>query len=422
LKATVSEPESWKRIIDIEVPEQEISSAFEKKLNELKRNLRLPGFRTGKVPQTLIKQRFGPSIREEVIEELVQKSFKEACEQNNINPVSQPKVQDLKAPEGEALSFSIETEVDPEIEIKDYNKLKIKTQPKEIKDSDVEESLNNLLDRFAEFKDAGRPAQKGDYVKLEYLKVLIDGQERNDISFPKYPVELGGENRIEDFDEGIIGHSADETIDLKIKFPDDYADTQVAGKDGQFQIRILSVQQKVLPEINEEFLKRIGNFNSEDDLRKEIKKNLEQEALKRAKEEAYEQAINTLIEKNPFDVPPARIEQFIDYMYHQTLQYRYPNTPAPTREEVAEKFREAALRAVKRQRIIDFVANKENLKPTPEEVDNEIKRLAEMYNRPFEEFKQELRKKGATLRIREDLREQITLDFLIGEYIPEKKD
>ena len=422
MKATVSEPESWKRIIDIEVPEQEINSAFEKKLNDLKRNIKLPGFRPGKVPPALIKQRFGPSIREEVIEELIQKSFKDACDQNNINPVSQPKIHDLKATEGEALSFSIETEVDPEIEIKDYNKLKIKTQPEEIKDSDVEESLRNLRERLAEFKDAGRPAQKGDYVKLEYLKVIIDGQERNDISFPKYPVELGAQNRIEDFDEGIFGHSVDETIDLKIKFPDDYADTQVAGKDGEFQIKILSVQQKVLPEINEEFLQKMGNFKSESDLREHIKQSLEQEALNRAKEEAYNQAIDTLIENNPFDVPPTRIEQAIDFYYNQTMQYQIPNAPAPSRDEIAEKFRDVALRAVKRQRIIDFIADKEKIKPTPEEVDNEIRRLAEMYNHPFEQLKQQFRKNGTTLRIREDIMERKTLDYLIGEYTPEKKD
>ncbi len=422
MKTTVSEPESWKRIIDIEVPEQEINTAFDTKLNDLKRNLKLPGFRPGKVPTALIKQRFGSSIRAEVIEDLIQKSFKDACDQNNIKPISQPKVQDLKAPEGEPLTFSIETEVDPEIEIKDYNKLKIKTQPKKIKESDVNEAVKNLQERFAEFNNLDRPAQKGDYVKLEYLKVIIDGQERSDITFPKYPVELGGENRIKDFDKGIIGHKADEIIDLKVKFPKDYADTEVAGKEGEFQIKILSVQEKSLPEINEEFLKKIGNFKNEDELREQIQKNLEQESLKQAKNEAYNKAIETLIENNPFDVPPARIEQFIDYMYNETLQYQRPNTPVPSREEIAEHYRDTALKAVKRQRIIDFIANKENIKPTQEEVDNEIKHVAEMYNQPFDLVKQEFRKNGTTLRIREDLREQKTLDYLIGEFTPENKD
>jgi trigger factor len=166
----------------------------------------------------------------------------------------------------------------------------------------------------------------------------------------------------------------------------------------------------------------MGNFKSESDLREHIKQSLEQEALNRAKEEAYNQAIDTLIENNPFDVPPTRIEQAIDFYYNQTMQYQIPNAPAPSRDEIAEKFRDVALRAVKRQRIIDFIADKEKIKPTPEEVDNEIRRLAEMYNHPFEQLKQQFRKNGTTLRIREDIMERKTLDYLIGEYTPEKKD
>lgn len=419
MKATVSEPESWKRIIDIEIPEQEIQSAFEQKLNTVKRDLKIPGFRPGKVPESLIKQRYGSAIRAEIIDDLVQKSYKDACEQNNIKPVSAAKVQNLKAPEGEALVCSIETEVDPEIEIKDYNKLKIKSQPKKIKDSDVDEAIKNLQERFAEFKDVDRPSKKGDYVKLEYLKVVIEGEERKDITFPKYPVELGGENRIKDFDKGIIGHSANETVDLKVKFPKDYADSEVAGKEGEFQIKIVSVQEKTLPEMNEEFLKKVGNFNTEKDLREQVQKNLEQESVKQAKNEAHTKAIDSLIESNPFDVPPARVDQFIDYMYNETLQYQRPNTPVPSREEVAEHYKDMAVRAVKRQRIIDFIADKESIKPTQEEVDNEIRHVAEMYNQPFDVVKQEFRKNGTTLRIRDDLRDQKTLDFLIGEYTPE---
>jgi len=419
LKATVSEPESWKRIIDIEVPEQEIQSAFEQKLINYQRDLKLPGFRPGKVPVSLIKQRFGSTIRAEIIDDLIQKSYKDACEQNNLKPVSPAKVQNFKAPEGEDLVCSIETEVDPEVEIKDYNKLKIKSQLKKIKDSDVDEAVKNLQDRFAEFKDVDRSSKKGDYVKLEYLKVVIEGAERSDITFPKYPVELGAENRIKDFDKGIIGHLAGETVDLKVKFPKDYADAEVAGKDGEFQIKITSVQEKIFPEINEEFLKKVGNFKSETDFREQIQKNLEQEAIKQSKNEAHNKAIETLIENNPFDVPPARVEQFIDYMYNEAVQYQRPDTPVPSREEISEHYKDVAVRAVKRQRIIDFIADKENIKPSQEDVDNEIRRVAEMYNQPFDLVKQEFRKNGTTLRIRDDLREQKTLDFLIGEYTPE---
>ena len=422
MKATVSEPESWKRVIQVEIPEQDVESAFNEKLDKYKHDLKLPGFRPGHVPTSLIKQRFGGAIRAEIIEDLIQKSFQDACKENNIVPVSQPKVQDLKAPEGEPVSFSIETEVDPPIEISGYNKLKIKASPKKIKDSDVEEAINNLRDRFAEFKDVGRPAKKGDYIKFEYLKVVIDGQERTDIQNPNYPVELGGENRIKDFDKGLIGRSADEVVDLDIKFPKDYADPDVAGKSGEFQVKITAVQEKNLPEINEEFLKKLGDFKTEEDFREQIRKNLEQEELNKAKEEATNKAIDKLIDDNQFDVPPARIEQFITYMHQESMRYQRQGEPALSREEIAERYHDTAIRSIKRQRILDYISDKENIRANQQDVDTKIQQLADMYHQPFDTLKQTFRKNGTTLRIRDEIQEQKTLDYLIGEYTPEVQE
>lgn len=415
MKSTVSQPESWKRVIEIEIPQEEVQSAFDQKLNKYKKDLKLPGFRPGKIPVSIIKQRFGHSIREEVIDELIQKSYKDACEENKIFPVSPAKLNDLDAPENGPVHISIETQVDPEIEIKGYNKLKIKASPKKIKDSDVDDSIEQLRERFAEFKPVEREAKKGDFISYEYLKVVIDGQERTDIKNPEYPVEIGGENRVKDFDKGLIGHSAGDIVDLDIKFPDDYPDSEVAGKGGQFQIKVVAVQEKVLPELNEEFLKKLGDFKDEAALREQIRNNLEAEEKNRSKNEAYNKAIDKLIDDNPFDVPPARIEQFIDYMQQEAMRYQRPGTAAPSREELESRYTETAIRAIKRQRILDYVAAKENIKATQEDVDKEIQRLAEIYNHPFEELKQTFRKNGTTLKIRDDIREQKTLDYLIGE-------
>jgi len=418
LKATVTEPESWKRVISIEIPEEEVQSAFDEKLGKYKKDMKLPGFRPGKVPLSLVKQKYGSAIRAEAIDEPVQKSYREACEQNHINPISPAKVNDLKAAEGEPVSFSIETEVDPDIEIKGYQKLKIKPSPKKIKDSDVDEAVKGLQERFAEFKDVDREAKKGDFIKIEYLKVSIDGEERKDIKNPEYPVELGSENRIKDFDKGIIGHRAGETVNISVKFPKDYQDAQIAGKTGEFEVKIVAVQEKQLPEINEEFIKKLGNFADENALREDIRKNLENEEANKAKNEACDKAIDTLIKDNPFDVPEARIEQFIDYMYQEALRYNRNEAPL-SREDVAARYRDTAVRTIKRHRIIDYISQKENIKATQEEVDSHIQKLADMYNQPFDTLKQAFRKNGTTVRIRDDIREQKTLDFLIGEMAPE---
>jgi trigger factor len=186
----------------------------------------------------------------------------------------------------------------------------------------------------------------------------------------------------------------------------------VAGKEGEFSIKITAVQEKSLPEVSS-FLKKIGDFENEEALRAHLRTRLEQEELRRAKNEAYGKAVEALIRDNPFEVPPSRVETFIDYLLGEAQRERRPGEAELRREEVDARYREAAVRTIKRQRIIDFIAAKENIQATQEEVDAEIRRLADRYDQPFETLKQTLRQNGTTLRIREDLREQKTLDFLV---------
>ena len=413
MKSKVSEPESWKRVVDIEVPHEEVERLFEEKLQKVRRTISLDGFRPGKVPMPLVRQRYGEAVRSDVIDDVVQKAFKDACAEKKILPVSKGIVKGLKAEAGKPLTCSVETEVDPEIEIKGYDRRKVKVSPKKIKDSDVDEAVKSLQERFAEFKDAARPSKKGDYVRLDYLKVVIEGQERRDVKSPSYPVELGAEHRIKDFDKGLAGHAAGETVVIAMKFPADYADKEVAGKKGEFTIKLVAVQEKTLPPVAS-FLKQLGDFADENALRTELRRKLEHDALDQAKNDAYTEAMDTLIKDNPFEVPPSRIEAFFDYLMERAAAERRPGEPAPTREEISSRYRDTAVRTIKRQRIMDFIAVKEKIAATQEEVDAEIKKLAGRYNQPFDTLKQTLRQNGATLRIRDDLREQKTLDYLVS--------
>jgi trigger factor len=420
VKSKVSEPETWKRVFEIEVPHEEVEKLYEEKLAAVKKNLSLDGFRTGKVPVELVRQRYGEAVRADAIDAVVQKAFRDACTEKKIVPVSKGVVSNLKADQGKPLSFAIETEIDPDIEIKGYGKRTEKVSPKKIKDDDVDEAIHSLRERFARFTKIDRPSEKGDHVQLEYRKVVIEGQERKDVKSPSYPVELGAEHRIKDFDKGLIGHKAGETVVISMKFPKDYADKEVAGKSGEFTIAITAVQEKALPDVAS-FLKQLGDFANEDALRAELRTRLEHDALEQAKNEAYTRAIDALIKNNRFDVPPSRIAAFIDYLMEQAQKERRPGEALPTREEIENKYRDTAVRTIKRQRIIEDIATREKITATQEEVDAEITRLAERYKQPFETLKQTLRQDGTTIRIREDLREQKTLNFLVELPEGEKK-
>jgi FKBP-type peptidyl-prolyl cis-trans isomerase (trigger factor) len=216
----------------------------------------------------------------------------------------------------------------------------------------------------------------------------------------------------------LIGHRAGETVDLTIKFPKDFSGEQLSGKVGDFSVKITKVSEKKVPELNAVFFKKLGNFETLDSLKEQLRKDLERQGLEHAKNEAYNQAIDVLVKDNPFDVPPTRIEDYIDHLLEEMARYRRGNEPVSSREEASKKYHESAVRALKRYRIIDFISTKEKIKATQEEVDKEIEKIAAMYNQPFDQVKQAFRQDGTTNRIRADIREQKTLDFLIGEYTP----
>jgi len=420
LKATLSEPQSWKRVLEIEVPTEEVTNAYEHRLQNYRKELKLPGFRQGKVPPQIVKTRFGDAIRVETIEELVQKSYEEACKEKGIIPISQGKLSDLKAEPDSPLSFKIEMEVDPEVEIKDYPKLKIKPSPNKIRSADVDQVMQQIRESHATYTDVERPAGKGDFLTLEYERVEIDGTERPDISSPQYPVEVGT-STFKGFDKALIGHGAGETVEASVSFPKDYPDQEIAGKKGTFTVKIQKVQERTLPELDEEMLKKLGDFKTEDELRERVQKDLEERERQRAKSEAADKAIDALIKSNPFDIPPSRVERYIDQVYEEAKQRASADQQTPTREEIDQHYREAGIRAMKRHRIIDYVAKQENIKATQAEVNRQIEMIAQQYNQPFDTLKDAFRRNGTTNRIRDDIREQKTLDFLIGEYNPQQE-
>ena len=417
MKSTISKPKSWVRIVDIEIPKDEVEKVYNKKLSEYKHEITLPGFRQGKMPLAMVKNRFGASVFSAAVEDLIEQSFESACKEHNIVPISKGSLSNLNAKEGEPVSFTIELEIDPEIEIKGYAGLGISASPKKIKDGDVDKAIEEIREHNAEFKDVPRTTKKGDSVAIEYAKVVIDGAERKDFSNPKHPIELGTGD-IKEFDKGLIGHGAGETVDIDVTFPRDFGTKELAGKDAFFSVNIIAVKEKVVPDLTEEFLKKLGDFASEDALRDQVKKDLEHKELDRAKNEAYARAIERLADKNPFDIPESRIQSYIDHMQEELSKYARPGDQPPTRDEVAAKYRDTAIRSIKRYKIIDFIATKEKIKPTQAEVDRQVQQLAAYYNQPFDQVKQTMRANGTTNRIRADIREQKTLDFLIGELTP----
>ncbi len=416
MEVSVEAKNSYTRILNVTVEESQINEKFEDVLKNYKKEVKIPGFRPGHVPRDMMIQRFGKVVREEAVELVVSSSFKEACEKEKLMPISKPVVKKLEAKEGSPVKYEAEIEVEPEVKIEKYSGLGIKIEEKSVTGEDVDNVIKELLERMATLKSVDRALKQGDYADLEYRKVVIDNEEKKDYHSPKYPVEIGSASALKDLEKNLIGLKKGEEKLVKFNFPEDYAYKEAAGKPAEFTIYINDVKEKELPLLDDAFAQNSSpRTKTVDELKGVIRKDLEEDNKNTALNKAHNDAIDKIIELNPFDVPESRITSYLEYSF-ESFQKQYPHSKT-TQEEFNGKNRDMVIRDLKRFKILEAVSLKENLKASQDEVDAEIRKYAEGRNEDFEKVKAALRKSGRIMDIRENLREGKALNFII-DYHP----
>lgn len=412
MKVSVQEKDGYKRVLTVEVEEDKIQAKFDEMLGTYKKEVSLPGFRPGKVPREMILSRFGKALKAEAIEALVSDSFKEACETEKLVPISKPVVSKLENKEGSPLQYEAEFEIEPVVAIEDYKNLGVKIEEKTVTDADIDTVLKDLQDRLSTLKAVERPLKKGDYADLEYRKVVIDGKEKKDFENPKYPVEIGN-STLKEFEEQLVGLSkgAEKTVDFT--FPADYHMKEVAGKAASFTVAVREVRQKEAPALDDAFAKDVSQeVKTLADLKDQVRKDLAAENRRTAVEKASREALDKVIQKNPFDVPESRIKEYLALSF-DSFRKQYPQSKT-TPEEFNEKNRDIVILDFKKYKIIEVVSQKEGLKATQEETDQEIRGLAQYRGEDFDKLKAALRKSGRIMDIRENIKEKKVLNFLLG--------
>ncbi|HLP41395.1 MAG TPA: trigger factor [Fibrobacteria bacterium] len=408
MKTSVTEPSSTERVLEIEVERQRFDKIFDDKVKKYSKEIRINGFRPGNVPKQVVTQRFGGPLRAETLETLVEEVLKEACKEKGIEPVGPGRIEKLESEEGKPIVVKAVLEVDPPLVLKDY-KLDIPVHPAEIPDAEVENQLQILRKRKSEENKVERPAAAGDVVVAQYLRIAIEGEERPLPPRPEFRVEIGA-GGIAEMDAALTGSSAGEEKDVAFSFPDDYRNPELAGKRSEYRLRIIEVDEVTLPELDDAFAKDFG-FESLAAFRERIKTDLGKQALQRAKEEAYEQALGRLIEANPFDIPKARINNYVNYKLDQM---GHKHEPGEDHGHDHSDLEEEAVYNIRRYRILEEIAKVEKIKATTEEVDARVRELAEQYGTDFETLKASLRKNGKIIDVREEIKSEKTLDFVIG--------
>src|SRR4029077_15328403 len=281
---------------------------------------RLPGFRKGHVPASIIRQRFAEDIKTDVVETLVPRYFRQEADKQGLIPVSQPRVTDLHIHDGEPLRFKASFEILPEIKVDGYKELRADKPVIEITDEEVAQALNQLREQHATYTAIeGRPLADGDFAQ-----VALDGKpkagEGQPVHMDDVLVEIGGKDTMSEFNENLRGAAAGEEKTFEVKYPEDSSDKRLAGQTFDYTVKVLSLKQKSLPELNDEFAKELGEFTSIEDVKKRIRENMEEEKRHTAEHEAKDKLVAELVKRNDFEVPEAMVDRQIDVRLERCLR------------------------------------------------------------------------------------------------------
>ena len=410
--------ESTKREIAVEVPAQEVQRETEALIQKYQKLARLPGFRKGHVPASIIRQRFSEDIKTEVVEALVPRYFRQEAEKQGLVPVSQPRVTDLHIHDGEPLRFKASFEILPEIKVEGYKDLRADKPVIEVTDEEVQQALNHLQEQQATF-DAieGRTLADGDFAQ-----VSLDGRPKDGEGQPVHMddvlVEIGGKNTMPEFTEHLRGVSAGDEKTFEVKYPEDSNDQRLRGKTFDYTVKVLSLKKKNLPELNDAFAKEMGDFTGIEDVKKRVRENMEAEKKHTAEHEAKDKLVAELVKRNDFEVPEAMVDRQIDVRLERGLRalasqgMRAEDMKKMDLNRLRSGQRDQAVQEVKASLLLDRIADLEKVEVSDEEIDHEIEALALQTKQTSEAVRARLTRDGALDRIRNRIRNEKTLNFL----------
>ena len=319
MNVTVESTGALERRMRVEVPAERIESEVASRLKSVGKTARIKGFRPGKVPARVVRQHYGKQVRQEVLGEVMQKSYTDAVRQEKLRPAGGPKIETEKD-DGETFAYVATFEVLPEVELKDLDKIKVDKPEVDIRDEDLDDMLLSLRRQRASWEVVERKSKDGDRVVVDFTG-SIDGEEFPGGTGKEIPVVLGQGQMLPDFEKGLKGIQAGDEKTIKIKFPKDYHAEDLAGKKADFAINTHRVEEQVLPELNDEFAEAFNvTEGGLEQFKKDVRENMEREAKAKVDSDIREQVLNGLIEKNPIDVPHSLVHEEMHSMQHEAMQ------------------------------------------------------------------------------------------------------
>jgi trigger factor len=360
--------EGVERHIQVSVPAEAVKDAEDKAARRYASTVRLPGFRPGKAPATVVRKKFGEAIRQEALESLVRDAYQEFVEKESIKVASQPHVHDLKFEEGKPLTFELHLELRPTIDLARTNGFRVQRAKPTVTDEQVAEQLEQIRDEKATWTPVSEKPKPGDMVNVE-ISTAGAGDQLNEGK--SYPLVLGAGQAIPGIEELIMEAAPGETIERPVKWPDDFPDEKQRGQTKTVRITLNEVKRKSAPALDDALAREVGDFESLEALRKTVRGDMEHHAEHEIEANVRQQLIDQIISANAFDIPKSWIQQFVQN-YAEAYQ-----VPEDQRDKFAGEFRSLAERQIRRDLVIETIAENESLAATEKDLDDRIAEQAE---------------------------------------------
>lgn len=407
----------------VEIPSTVVDAEIEKVSKDYSRAARVPGFRPGKVPAKVVRQRFRDQILHDVAHGLIPRAVDEALRERGVEPVNTPDIRDVMVEEGQPMKFTATFETVPPIDPGDYSGITIRRRAVEVADAAVKDALSKLRERGARYEPIeGRGIELGDSVLMDLKRTAEGkpGEESHTDRHDNVTVEIGGPANPPGFDQQLTGLQTGDTKAFDVHYPPDYTIQELAGTTVEYDVNIKAIRKRIVPELDDEFAKDLGNFDSLDMLRTRVRGDLEHEATHEAEREARADLLKQLASRVTFDVPSALLDREIDRRVEEFVRRLIEQEIDPMRtninwEEFRERQKEAASEAVRGALVLDEVARREKISATEEEVEAEVERYAERTGRTAAAVRARLEKEGGLARLYSGLRRERTMDFLLSK-------
>jgi trigger factor len=395
MKVEVEDISTVKKILRVEIPEKEVTRELDKAYGTLKNNVRIKGFRPGKVPRALLERRFKKEMCEEVSGQLIQSSYGKALGQAGLAPLGEPAIDRLDLEKGKAYKYAVTVEVRPPIADLNVKALRIKEKVHTVTDEEIEAQLKILQKRGAQLKTVheDRPVEDGDIVIIDY-EGLKDGKPFEPArKTENFQVEIGSGRILKDFEQQLVGMQPESTKEFQVRFPDDYYNKDLAGLDVTFKVTLKEIKAEVLPEIDDAFAKSLGEYQTPDELREAIRKDLDQRYEAQSKRQMREDILDMLMEQSDFELPEGLVEAELSAIVRDAqnvMAYKgvSQQDPGQTEEELSKKYRPLAERKIREYLLLQKVIQQEKITLTDEDLDEAYEKFAGSLNQPVETIKE----------------------------------